>query len=139
MNEAKVLARISHPNIVKLHKVYDSTKCFILLMEAANGGSLKGFMKYRKLKKILLKDAECALIVKQILEGLAYIHSLGIMHRDLKLENVLMATFARVNGSVKIADFGFGAKAQSFGREETRGTIFYMAPEILTQEKYTKV
>jgi serine/threonine protein kinase len=106
-------------------------------MELVKGGSLKKFLiKRRKNKKPLCED-EVRIIMKNILEGLSYIHSKDIIHRDIKLENVLIHHFKDLS-SIKIADFGLGARFDTSVADNC-GTLLYMAPEVASNKKYTKV
>ncbi len=76
--------------------------------------------------------------MRQILEGVAYIHQLEIVHRDLKPQNVLMRSFHQLEGAVKIADFGLGMQGSDASTDGC-GTMIYMAPEQLTKSIYRKV
>jgi len=107
-------------------------------MELAKAGTLKSFLKYRKLKNMPLTDKECSCIMRQILEGISHIHTLDIVHRDLKLQNILMRSFHKIEGSVKIADFGLGMQ-DAFSSSDNCGTMIYMAPEQLTKSVYRRV
>jgi serine/threonine protein kinase len=102
-------------------------------MEFVNGGTLGTLLESRKLSEI-----ESVCIMKQILEGIHYIHNKGMIHRDLKPQNILISSSQQLEGTVKIADFGLGTQgANSFiGR---CGTLIYMAPEQLEGEKCHKV
>lgn len=112
-------------------------------MERIKAGTLTDFVAYRKRKEHPINEKECKLIMKQILEGLAYVHSNNILHRDLKPDNILMKSFHSLdNHSVKIADFGLCTKLQSescWNPSERCGTRSYMAPEQIEGKKYWKV
>ena len=82
--EAKVLAKINHPNVVKIYDVVDQEEGFALVMEYVGGRSLRHHLKENHLSQ----RKQLALLV-QILDGLAAAHSEGIIHRDLKLDNNL--------------------------------------------------
>jgi len=102
-------------------------------MELVKAGTLEALLKSRK-----LEEAECVCIMKQILEGLHYIHNKGVIHRDLKLQNILISSSQQLEGAIKIADFGLGTQgANSFIGQ--CGTLIYMAPEQLEGEKCHKV
>ena len=106
-------------------------------MELVEAGTLMTFLKYRELKFDPLTDEECSCIMRQILSGIEHIHELHIIHRDIKPQNILLRSFTKLEGAVKIADFGLGIQNE-YSRDNA-GTILYMAPEQLTENKYNKV
>lgn len=111
-------------------------------MERIKGGSLADFVLHRRKLESPLTEADCKIIMKQIFEGLDYIHSNNILHRDLKPANILMKSFERIAGSVKIADFGLCTELQvesCMNPTERCGTRCYMAPEQIQGRSYWKV
>lgn len=111
-------------------------------MEVAKAGSLSAFIEYRQLKSRPVSDEECSTIIRQVLEAIQHIHSMDIMHRDLKLQNVLLRSFQQLEHAVKIADLGLGKKLSamySLPESEVCGTVIYMAPEIIFKQAYGKV
>eukprot|EP00826_Nyctotherus_ovalis_P010808 TRINITY_DN12829_c0_g1_i11.p4 TRINITY_DN12829_c0_g1~~TRINITY_DN12829_c0_g1_i11.p4 ORF type:complete len:104 (-),score=27.94 TRINITY_DN12829_c0_g1_i11:1230-1541(-) len=102
-------------------------------MELVRAGTLHKFIKLSS-----PSEEECYCIMKQILEGLEYIHELGMVHRDLKPQNILMSSFELLEEAVKIADFGLGTQSE-FSLTENCGTVLYMAPEQLARSGYNKV
>ena len=106
-------------------------------MELVKGGSLKRFLLKRMSHNKPLNEEEVRIIMKSILEGVAYIHNMNIIHRDLKLENILINNIKDLS-SIKIVDFGLGAK-YDFSTDDNCGTLLYMAPEMTNNIKYTKV
>ena len=140
-NEIKILSMVDHPNIVRLFEVIEDDKYFNLLEELCTGGELLS-----KVKKPL-KEKEIAKIFKQIMSAIAYCHEKGIVHRDMKLENILFATESE-DSPIKIIDFGLSVllgkketknenetadlKKYGFKRMTTKvGTIYYMSPEVI--------
>eukprot|EP01043_Picozoa_sp_COSAG02_P010431 COSAG02_NODE_366_length_23740_cov_20.235904_10_plen_191_part_00 len=104
--EARIMMALDHPNCIKCYEVLETPTHVILALELAAGGDL--FSLYEFAEKYT--EADAAQNVKEMTGGLAYLHSRGIAHRDLKLENVLVG-----QGHVlKICDFGF-AKALGGG------------------------
>jgi len=135
MREAQALARLNHPHIVTVYDFGETSGLYYLLMEYVDGMNLRQLLQTRK-----LVPEEALAIVPPICEALQYAHELGIVHRDVKPENVLLDK----RGKVKIADFGIAkilgqAPNQSAitGAKEIIGTPYYMAPEQV--EKPTKV
>lgn len=124
--EIEILKSLDNPHIVKLLDVKTTAKSFYLIMEYCNGGNLQQFLKKHK------RLEECAVqsIIWQISKGLRTLRSQKIVHRDLKLNNLLI-THSR-DMTVKIADFGFARVLND--SEEAKsfcGTAPNMAPEIL--------
>jgi serine/threonine protein kinase len=103
--EIEILKRVKHPRVVMLHELYESPKCMWLILELVEAGGLRS-----KLTTIKRKFPEnlSAKLTRQILEGVQYLHSLGIVHRDIKIDNILFQGNV-LTGSVKIADFGLSA------------------------------
>ena len=100
-NEIKILAMVDHPNIVRLFEVIEDDKYFNLFQELCTGGELS-----KKIQTTQLKEKEIARIFNEIMSAVAYCHEKGIVHRDLKLENILFASDSP-DSPVKIIDFGF--------------------------------
>ncbi len=124
--EAKALARLNHPNIVAIYDFGQSGDYFYFLMEYVDGANLRQLERSRR-----LSPEEAFAIVPRICEALQYAHDAGIVHRDVKPENILIAK----SGRVKIADFGIAkivGKNEDYSLTGTRhalGTPNYMAPE----------
>ncbi len=126
--EARALARLDHPGIVRVHEFGEAAGVYYLIMELVDGPSLRDLMG-RDLDAPAATD-----IVGQICDALAYAHEQGVVHRDIKPENVLVSA----RGTIKIADFGLAKLHHSVPRAsatKTRrilGTPQYMAPEQIT-------
>ena len=126
--EARVLARLSHPNIVAVHDFGEAGPFFYLLMEYVDGVNLRQAMRAGR-----FTPAQALAIVPRICDALQYAHEEGVLHRDIKPENLLLDT----RGRIKIADFGI-AKLLGENKDITLtasgsavGTPHYMAPEQL--------
>jgi calcium-dependent protein kinase len=126
-NEIKLCKEIDHPNIMKMYEEYEDKKFLYIVTELIEGGEL--FDELIRRKKFTEKD--CALIIKQILEALAYCHAEGIAHKDLKPENILLHKKKDIS-SIKLIDFGTGERFNKDAKMSTViGTPYYVAPEVL--------
>ena len=138
--EIKILSMLDHPNIVRLFEVIEDDKYYNLLEELCTGGEL-----LTRAQATQLKEKDIARIFNQIMSGVAYIHGMGIVHRDLKLENILFSSEDPMS-PIKIIDFGFGVfmgknnekegetdlKKYGYKRLKSKvGTLYYISPEII--------
>ncbi|CDR43429.1 CYFA0S12e00452g1_1 [Cyberlindnera fabianii] len=124
--ELEILRRLDHPGIVKLKGFYEDDDSYYLVMEFVSGGDLMDFVAaHGSVGEEAAKE-----ITRQILEAIKYVHSLGISHRDLKPDNILIAQDDPV--IVKITDFGL-AKISNTGTfmKTFCGTLAYVAPEVI--------
>ncbi|KAI4216646.1 MAG: hypothetical protein LQ351_001135 [Letrouitia transgressa] len=97
--EISILQGLSHPNIVRLHEMAETEKHIGIVLEYASGGELFDFI----LNHRYLKDAAARKLFAQLISGVGYLHKKGIVHRDLKLENLLLDR----HRNIIITDFGF--------------------------------
>lgn len=101
--EIFIMCQLDHPNIVRLEEVYESHSEIYLVQELCLGGEL--FDRLDEQPDYHYTEAECARLVKQMLSAVRYLHSKGIIHRDLKLENFLFSSTA-ASSELKMIDFG---------------------------------
>jgi serine/threonine protein kinase len=125
--EARVLAQLDHPAIVRVHDAGRQGQRYFFLMEFVDGLNLRQLIRAGG-----VEPAEALSIVSQVCEALQYAHDKGVVHRDIKPENILVDA----QGNVKIADFGLAklvggsADASLLTRsDQAMGTMHYMAPE----------
>ena len=104
INEVEIMKRVRHRHVVSMHELFESPTCFWLILELADGGDLRFLMEKHK----PFSEAVVRRYTRQILEGLEYLHSRGVVHRDIKLDNLLLHG-DRETGDIKIADFGLSA------------------------------
>lgn len=133
--EMELLARLSHRNIIRFVEGFEASKTTYLFMEMCRGGEVYG--RFQELSRFVERDA--AILMQQMLSAVAYMHSQFVCHRDLKLENCMLATDDAIGRcTVKLADFGL-ACVFTPGKfmTETVGTPMYMAPEVL-RKRYTE-
>ncbi|GAA5961624.1 hypothetical protein JCM21900_002829 [Sporobolomyces salmonicolor] len=121
--------RLRHPHVLSLYELIATESSIYLVTELCAGGELFDYL----VEKGRLSLAETRRIFGQLVLGMAYLHGEGVVHRDLKLENVLLDE--RVN--VKIADLGFGREFEKGKWMDTWvGTLGYCAPEVVSGKKY---
>ncbi|KFW95101.1 Death-associated protein kinase 1, partial [Phalacrocorax carbo] len=129
--EVSILKEIQHPNVITLHDVYENKTDVILILELVAGGELFDFLA----EKESLTEEEATEFLKQILNGVQYLHSLQIAHFDLKPENIMLLDRNVPKPRIKIIDFGLAHKID-FGNEFKNifGTPEFVAPEIVNYE-----
>ncbi|KAI9118783.1 hypothetical protein K1719_010228 [Acacia pycnantha] len=131
--EVMMLATLKHPNIVRFIGACHKPKVWCIVTEYAKGGSVRQFLMKRQNRSVPLK-----LAVKQALDvarGMAYVHGLQLIHRDLKSDNLLIFG----DKSIKIADFGVARiEVQTEGMTPETGTYRWMAPEMIQHRPYTQ-
>ena len=123
-NESKAIALLSHPNIVKVYDVSFSERLQYIVMEYVDGITLKGYIQ----KQTAITWNEALYFTTQILKALQHAHDKGIVHRDVKPQNIILLS----NGDIKVADFGIAR----FSRSDTKtltdtaiGSVHYISPE----------
>lgn len=129
--ELSVHRNLSHPSILQFIEAYEDEDKIYIMTELLEGGELFE----RTLVKKRYTEKEAAIVMKQILEALIYLEIKGIIHRDLKLENVLLV---RRNDDcyIKIADFGLSIPNQKVDTKTRCGTPGYIAPEMILEKSY---
>jgi calcium-dependent protein kinase len=127
--EIFIMCQLDHPNIVRLEEVYESHSEIYLVQELCVGGEL--FDRLEEQPDYRYTEAECARLVKQMLCACRYLHSKGIIHRDLKLENFLFSSTDK-DAELKMIDFGL-SKHFRYGevQHEAVGTPYAVAPEVI--------
>lgn len=127
-SEANSLKNLRHKNIIDLYQAFIEGKQLIMIMELASGGELLDYVQ----KKGKVDETEARQIIIQICQAIAYCHSNGVVHRDLKLENVLFLDDPE-ELSVKVIDFGISGVCTAFQADKVdAGTIVYMPPEAFS-------
>jgi Tol biopolymer transport system component len=119
--EGKLLARIHHDNIVKVHSIEQHGDLTAICMELVEGTDLESYVAH----KGCLDPVHTAVVGRQIADALATVHRAGLLHRDIKAQNVVMTT----DGHIVLVDFGLGVPSGG-GAGEFAGTLPYMAPEL---------
>lgn len=130
-SEFQTLVKIIHPNIISIFDHFQSDHCLYLILEYCPNGSIAdlimkndGPLEYHQLIDLF----------RQILQATSYIHSIGIAHRDIKPQNILMD----MRNRPKLADFGLAEFYQANQREKGKfgGSLAYMAPELILKKEF---
>ncbi|XP_061207305.1 serine/threonine-protein kinase H1-like isoform X2 [Neopsephotus bourkii] len=134
-SELSVLRRVRHTNVIQLTEVFETQECVYMVMELGTGGELFD----RVIAKGSFTERDATRVLQMVLDGVKYLHMLGITHRDLKPENLLYY-HPGTDSKIMITDFGL-ASAQKKGDDclmkNTCGTLEYIAAEILVRKPYT--
>lgn len=126
-SEIQTLKDLDHPHIVSYLGFEETPEYLHLFLEYVPGGSIASVLrKYGKLEESIIKS-----FVRQVLSGLSYLHESGVLHRDLKGDNLLV----NLDGTVKISDFGTMRRSEDIYTDKEgmslQGSVFWMAPEMV--------
>ncbi|XP_054757907.2 testis-specific serine/threonine-protein kinase 1-like [Lytechinus pictus] len=127
--EIKILSKVQHRNIVKCFEIFDTGNKVYMVLELAGHGDMLEYIKLRR----SLTEEKARSFFRQMVDGVAYLHSLNVVHRDLKCENILLDAA----NTIKISDFGFARFMEPQDLSKTYcGSAAYAAPEILKGNMY---
>ena len=133
-SEVKLLMSIDSVRVLKVYNLFENLNYMVIEMEYITGTTLREFIinRYMNGEDYIFYEKEVSLIVKGILEGLAVLHNLNIIHRDIKPDNLM---FGKLNdiGSIKIIDLGLFTRIEDSTEfcNDMCGTLHYMAPEMV--------
>lgn len=128
-NEVVIMRDYHHPNIVEMHDSFLVGDELWVVMEFLEGGALTDIVTHAR-----MGEEQIATVCKQCLKALAFLHSQGVIHRDIKSDSILLAS----DGRVKLSDFGFCAQVSPElpKRKSLVGTPYWMAPEVISRLPY---
>mmetsp|Transcript_2020 Transcript_2020/g.3987 ORF Transcript_2020/g.3987 Transcript_2020/m.3987 type:complete len:568 (-) Transcript_2020:438-2141(-) len=142
-SEIQILKGQKHANIVQLYDVKKCEKYIILILEFCGGGDLSKAIKScrSKTQKTAFKETVALYLMRQLAQGMHFLHNRNLVHRDIKPQNLLLSCADLEKAILKIADFGFArylaVDPQNMDLAKTLcGSPVYMAPEILSKHKY---
>jgi serine/threonine protein kinase len=123
--ECAILSSLNHDGVVQLLEHRRSSYKAVMVLEYAEGGDLNDRIK----RQGRLTEPEAAAVISTLADALSYVHSMNIVHRDVKMENVLLRSQDNVH-DVILTDFGFAAYSKDNDLIDVYGSSSYMAPEI---------
>ena len=128
-NEVVIMRDYHHPNIINMLDAFLVHDELWVVMEYLEGGSLTDIVT-----SLHLSEEQMATVCRQVLEALAYLHSQGVIHRDIKSDSILLSA----DGRIKLSDFGFCAQVSPEvpRRKSLVGTPYWMAPEVISRIPY---
>lgn len=127
--------KLKHPHVIKLEELFITEEHLVLVMEYADGGDLFSYVRRRG----RLREDTARWFFQQIILAIDFCHRMGVVNRDIKLENILLSSVSAGQGSrkriAKLSDFGFSKDETRHSAPNTRlGTVMYIAPEIMTNK-----
>jgi calcium/calmodulin-dependent protein kinase I len=132
--EIDLLKQLNHPYVMNLEGVYQDDYHYIISSELFEGGDLLEHL----VESEFYSEADAQIAIRAMLEAIDYCHSRNVVHRDLKLENIMLANSAKQIGDIKIIDFGFAKQLQKKNerRSSCCGTPSFGAPELRTDDDF---
>lgn len=130
-NEVTILRTLDHPNIVRVYDVFESKRAIYLVMEYCFGGDLWTRIPYT--------EAQVSKIMTKLLSAIAYLHKKKVVHRDIKMENIIFES-DRPDAEIKLIDFGLSKMyiqpSKPYYMNNIIGTVYTMSPEVV-KGRYT--
>lgn len=140
--ELEVLESLDHPHVVRVLELLESESDYFVVMELIPDGNLLDFLNKISKNRTSFNERDAANLVNQIVLALSYMHGLNIVHRDLKLENIMIQRMVDPETKkseiiLKLTDFGFACEIDpAKGEKLSLGSPMYIAPEVIKSQKY---
>uniref|UniRef100_A0A672IMH9 Serine/threonine-protein kinase PLK4 n=1 Tax=Salarias fasciatus TaxID=181472 RepID=A0A672IMH9_SALFA len=130
-NEVEIQCRLKHPSILELYNYFEDSNYVYLVLEMCHNGEMSRYLKERKMP---FSEEEARHFMHQIVKGMLYLHTHGILHRDLTLSNLLLTS----SMNIKIADFGLATQLKLPNEKHFTmcGTPNYISPEVATRSAH---
>lgn len=130
--EAKIMSRLDHPSILKVHDQCNDSNTHHTVFERCNGGEVYDRVAHLSRQHKTLGETSASKIVRQLVHAIAHCHARDIVHRDIKMENVLLKNDEH-SLEIRLADFGLAVQHsdEQLRLSDCAGTPFYLAPEVL--------
>uniref|UniRef100_A0AAX7UG31 Serine/threonine-protein kinase PLK4 n=1 Tax=Astatotilapia calliptera TaxID=8154 RepID=A0AAX7UG31_ASTCA len=130
-NEVEIHCRLKHPSILELYNYFEDSNYVYLVLEMCHNGEMSRYLKERKMP---FSEDEARHFMDQTVKGMLYLHTHGILHRDLTLSNLLLTS----NMNIKIADFGLATQLKLPNEKHFTmcGTPNYISPEVATRSAH---
>lgn len=131
INEVEIQCRLKHPSILELYNYFEDSNYVYLVLEMCHSGEMSRHLKEREMP---FSEDEARHFMHQIVKGMLYLHTHGILHRDLTLSNLLLSS----NINIKIADFGLATQLKLPNEKHFTmcGTPNYISPEVATRSAH---
>ncbi|XP_072313988.1 serine/threonine-protein kinase PLK4 [Eucyclogobius newberryi] len=130
-NEVEIHCRLKHPSVLELYNYFEDSNYVYLVLEMCHNGEMSRYLKDQRMH---FSEDEARHFMNQIVRGMLYLHTHGILHRDLTLSNLLLTT----NMNIKIADFGLATQLKMPTEKHFTmcGTPNYISPEVATRSAH---
>jgi calcium-dependent protein kinase len=125
--EFQLLKKLDHPHIIRIFEVFSDEKNFYLITEFCEGGEVFSMIQ----KSEVFNEKIAARVMKQIINAVFYCHTQGIVHRDIKSDNILFL-YDKIDSPIKLIDFGISVRLEKDTKlKDKTGTVLYIAPEVI--------